>query len=67
VALGPPESAPARRPPLRAHFFVVDTSNSGSGGSAQLSDSGGTTTLTVTGSDDIGQTLHMVATCGPRG
>ena len=46
---------------------VVDTSNAGNSGSAQLSDSGGTTTLTVTGSDDIGQTLHMVATCGPKG
>jgi len=45
---------------------IVDTSNAGNGGTAQLSDSGGTTTLTVEGSDDIGQTLHLTATCGPR-
>jgi hypothetical protein len=46
---------------------IVDTSNSGNSGTAQLSDSSGTTTLTVDGTDDIGQTIHMVATCGPRG
>ena len=46
---------------------VVDTSHSGNSGTAQLADSGGTITLTVDGSDDIGQTIHMVATCGPRG
>ena len=45
---------------------IVDTSNAGNSGTAQLSDSGGTTTLTVDGSDDIGQTIHMTATCGPR-
>ena len=46
---------------------VVDTSHSGNSGTAQLADAGGTITLTVDGSDDIGQTIHMVATCGPRG
>ena len=45
---------------------VVDTSLSGNTGSAQRADSGGTTTLTVDGSDDVGQTVHLVAICGPK-
>lgn len=45
---------------------VVDTTLSGNTGSASVSDAGGTTTVTVDGSDDIGQTIHMMATCAPR-
>jgi hypothetical protein len=47
---------------------VVDTAQAGSddSGSAQLAESAGTTTLTVVGADEIGQTIQMTATCGPR-
>lgn len=47
---------------------VVDTEQAGSDdtGSAQRSKIGGTTTLTLDASDEIGQTIHLTATCGPR-
>jgi hypothetical protein len=45
---------------------VVDTNNKGNSATAQLSESGGTTTLVVQGADDVGQTIHMTATCAPR-
>ena len=48
--------------------LVIDTAQAGSddSGSAQLAESGGTTTLIVDGADDLGQTIQMTATCGPR-
>lgn len=47
---------------------VVDTALAGSDdtGSAQLSEAGGTTTLIVEGADEVGQSIHMTATCGRR-
>ena len=47
---------------------VVDTAQAGSddSGSAQMAESGGTTTLTVDGADELGQSIQMTATCGPR-
>ncbi len=46
---------------------IIDTaSGSGNTGSAQLSEAGGSTTLTVQGSGDLGQTLTLTATCLPK-
>ena len=45
---------------------VVDTHNKGNSASAQLSVSGGMTTLVVHGADDSGQTINLTATCDPR-
>lgn len=48
--------------------IVIDTMPDGPGhtGTAQRSEANGTTTLIVDGVDDLGVTLHMTATCGPR-
>jgi hypothetical protein len=43
-----------------------DLAGSGDTGTASRSESDGTITLVVDGSDDVGQTIHMTATCGPR-
>ena len=40
--------------------------DSGDSGTAQRSDANGTTTLTVDASNDFGETIHLVVTCGPR-
>ena len=47
---------------------VVHTDLPGSGdtGSAARSESNGTTTLTVQGTNDFGETVSLTATCGPR-
>jgi len=48
--------------------LVIDTALAGSddSGSAQLAESAGTTTLTLDAVDELGQTIQMTATCGPR-
>lgn len=50
-------------PSIVIHPNVAD---SGDTGSAQRSDSDGTTTFTVDATNDAGQTIHMTVTCGPR-
>lgn len=50
-------------PSIVIHPNVPD---SGDTGSAQRSDAGGTTTLTVDATNDFGETIHLTATCGPR-
>jgi hypothetical protein len=47
--------------------IVFDTEDGGdANGSAQRSESGDTTTVTVEAVDDLGQTISLTATCGPR-
>ncbi len=49
--------------------LVIDTTDSGPAGhtgTAQRSEANGTTTLVVNATDDLGVTLQMTATCGPR-
>lgn len=47
--------------------LVFDTESGGdASGSAQRSEAGATTTLILQASDDLGQTISLTATCGPR-
>lgn len=43
-----------------------DDPSSGDTGSAQRTDAGGTTTVTVDAKNDAGESIHMTVTCGPR-
>lgn len=58
------KAADGHEPPA----LVIDTEQAGSDdtGSAQLAESAGTTTLTVDAADELGQTIQMTASCGPR-
>jgi hypothetical protein len=57
-------TADGHQPPA----LVIDTEQEGSddSGSAQLADSGGTTTLTLNATDELGQSIQLTATCSPR-
>lgn len=49
--------------------LVIDTTDSGPAGhtgTAQRTEANGTTTLVVEATDDLGVSLHLTATCGPR-
>jgi hypothetical protein len=49
--------------------LVIDTTDSGPAGhtgTAQRTEANGTTTLVVEAADDLGVSLHLTATCGPR-
>lgn len=48
--------------------LVIDTAQAGSddSGSAQLAEAVGTTTLRLDAADELGQSIQMTATCGPR-
>jgi hypothetical protein len=58
------KTASGHQPPA----LVIDTAQAGSddSGSARLVESAGTTTLTLDAADELGQSIQMTATCGPR-
>jgi len=58
------KTATGHEPPA----LVIDTAQAGSddSGRAELTESAGTTTLTLDAADELGQSIQMTATCDPR-